>query len=180
MELIEEQFCFRFSKECNMAVDENGDATDMLATISIQVVEKMSEEAYQDAAEQFRTALATQVRTDIENVQIITVEEYNAEAFDAEGHQKANVIIGQAAIESSEDGPLGELNEILHLLPEEVKDDVTQRINDWLNSGGNSSDRYVLNQVEYAKRVANVMLERQLENHSLEKAVELADKGIRI
>jgi len=157
MELIEEKFCFRFAKECNMAVDEKGDAASMLACLTVNVAEKLNEEAYRDGAEQFRDALAMQVGTDPANIEILSVEEYNAEAFDEEGNQVANVIIGQAALESPEDGPLGELNQILHLLPEEVKEDITQRINDWLNSGGTTEDRYILNQVEYAKRVARVM-----------------------
>lgn len=36
-----------------------------------------------------------------------------------------------------------------------VENDVKQRINDWINSGGNISDPYVQKQNEYLKQVKN-------------------------
>jgi PHD/YefM family antitoxin component YafN of YafNO toxin-antitoxin module len=163
MELFEEKFCFKFLAESGMAQDEEGNAVEVLASISIEVPEKLDEEKYKEGAEQFKIALARQVDTDPANIVIISVEEYNAEAYDEEGNEKQNVLTGRAELQTAEDGPLGEFNEIAYLLPEEVKEDVMKRINDWIEGGGNVNDKYVLNQVEYAKRVAKMMMEAKLD-----------------
>ncbi|MCY9706966.1 hypothetical protein M5X00_16655 [Paenibacillus alvei] len=41
---------------------------------------------------------------------------------------------------------------ISHLLPTEVLADINQRIGDWLAMGGNESDTYIEQQLNFAKR----------------------------
>ncbi|EJW17590.1 hypothetical protein M5X17_20320 [Paenibacillus alvei] len=48
--------------------------------------------------------------------------------------------------------PLHEIMMISHLLPTEVLADINQRIGDWLAMGGNESDTYIEQQLNFAKR----------------------------
>jgi hypothetical protein len=48
--------------------------------------------------------------------------------------------------------PLEEINEIAHLLPLAVLQDISNRIRDWLAAGGNENDQYISQQLRFAKR----------------------------
>ena len=47
------------------------------------------------------------------------------------------------------------LAKVAHLLPFEVLQDIDKRIGDWLASGEDINDQYVINQCKYAERVIN-------------------------
>lgn len=155
MKTVEVKFYFKFLKEAGVALDENNNPVEVYACIGMQVAEALDDDQMDEGQELFRAALARQVESNVENVIPITEEEYLKEAYEEDGVTiKPNVLYGTAAPE--DDGPLGEFNKIAHLLPKEVREDIVNRINDWLDSGGARDDRYVINQVEYAKRVAKI------------------------
>lgn len=49
--------------------------------------------------------------------------------------------------------PVKEISRLSNKLPEAVKKDVHQRLNDWFLSGGKDTDPYVYQQLDYVKRV---------------------------
>ncbi|WMT79885.1 DUF6877 family protein [Terrisporobacter mayombei] len=55
---------------------------------------------------------------------------------------------------------INNLNELIEAIgkysvPQHVMIDVDNRIKDWLISGGNESDNYILNQCKYVERIIN-------------------------
>lgn len=43
-------------------------------------------------------------------------------------------------------------------IPQSVITDVDNRIKDWLSSGGNERDNYILNQCKYVEKIINKMI----------------------
>lgn len=78
------RFCYKMTKEAEVAVDEDGNFDDAFACIKLESKEPISEESYKDAHEFFRRAMANQLETDIENVIPISVDEYLDNTEDGE------------------------------------------------------------------------------------------------
>lgn len=49
------------------------------------------------------------------------------------------------------------ISELSHKMPIQVLQDVSQRIGDWLSSGGSHEDEYIKQQLRYMENVANAM-----------------------
>jgi hypothetical protein len=50
---------------------------------------------------------------------------------------------------------LEQINDLSHLLPLEILQDINKRVTDWLVSGGNENDPYIEQQLRFAKNFIN-------------------------
>ncbi|MCY9186497.1 hypothetical protein [Bacillus halotolerans] len=77
--MVKTRFCFRVSKEADMAQDEHGNSAPLYSEIQLEHEKEIKSDQYEELSQSYREGLANFLEIEVALIEPITNKEYDAQ-----------------------------------------------------------------------------------------------------